>query len=77
MLPSLSDQLNNAFGERVANKIREEYIPNHSKLKTSKYLYGINQSGVRRWIVKRVFNLGYNKDLHGDKTIGEIMTLPV
>ena len=66
MLPFLSNQLNKAFGEKVAYKIREEYIPNHSKLKTSKYLYGINQSGVRRWIVKRVFDLGYNKDLHGE-----------
>lgn len=66
MLPSLSNQLNKAFGERIANKIQEEYIPNHSKLKTNRYLYGINQSGVRRWIVKRVFDLGYNKDLHGE-----------
>lgn len=66
MLPVLSEKLNMTFGESMANKIREEYIPNHSKLKSSKYLYGINQSGVRRWIVKRVFDLGYDKDLHGE-----------
>lgn len=66
LLPLLSQQLIKAFGEDVARKISEEYVPNRSKLKTSRYLYGINQSGVRRWIVKRVFELGYNKDLHGD-----------
>lgn len=65
-LPFLSEQLNVSFGEIIANKIRDEYIPNRSIKKMGKYAYGLNQIGVRRWIVKRVFDLGYNKDLHGE-----------
>ena len=65
-LPFLSNQLNIVFGKKIANKIRDEYVPNHFIKSSGKYEFGINQSGAKHWIVKRVFELGYNRNLHGE-----------
>lgn len=65
-LPKLSEQLSDMFGDELANKIRCSYIPNHMKVNTSKYQYSHDSWPIRYWIVKRVFDLGYDKNIHGE-----------
>ena len=64
-LPQLIEDLNCCFDRDVADRIRKLYVPNHLKYGKNIYSSRIDTLGIKYWIVKRVFELGYNKDLHG------------
>lgn len=65
LLPSLSEDFNKIFDKNDADKIINVYVPNHLKRNSNRYSCRIDELSVKYWIVKRVFELGYNKDLHG------------
>lgn len=65
MLKMLSDLLVNALGHEKFDRLSNNLTKNHTLLKKSRYQYPQDSWGVRYWIVKRVFELGYDKSLHG------------
>ena len=59
-------------GQEMFDRLKDVLLPNHALYGKSRYEYGQDTWSIRNWIVKRVFELGYDKDLHGhyDEYVG-------
>lgn len=62
----ITPELSKVLGEEKFKRFRNVLAVNHILLGKSRYQFPQDSWGIRRWIVKRVFELGYDKDLHGE-----------
>lgn len=65
MLPSIKEKIIKHFGVPLANKVFDVYVPNHEKITAHYFRRLHNTWPIRYWIVQRVFELGYDRNLHG------------
>lgn len=64
-LPYFYKCLEEYFSKDVAKKLKDEFIPNQRKKLMPGYRNEINPWPIRCWVVQRVFELGYDRNLHG------------
>lgn len=68
------DQLKSFLSNEDFGNLKNNYLPNH-RIKFSKrssFKDSLDAEPIKRWIVQRAFELGYDVDIHGsyDRTIG-------
>lgn len=65
-LPVFYNYLEETIGKEAAKKLKDEYIPNQKKKLIPDYRNEINPWPIRCWVVQRVFDLGYDRNIHGE-----------
>lgn len=54
------------FGEDLGERLIHMYVPNHMLMADSKYSTRPNVEGAKHWVLRRVYDLGFSEDLHGE-----------